>query len=149
MIMADAMLHFMAQCTKKACGWIGPAHERTVLEDTTEDLYCPRCHSLTRSWLIDQAKEQASLDALQAEWSRSRQVPLDAFRQSREAKERLSEAKAHVKRLSARLALAEVNAPGDTQRQLQLKQALLKAEGQEAEAAVACAQAVAKVRALG
>lgn len=140
--MSEVVPFMMAQCAR-SCGWIGGAHERRSKENPAEAFYCPQCSSPTRSWVLDQAKEQASLDRLKAERSEDSQVFLDAARQCRLASERLHAATAQVKRCQARLTLAEVD--GNVQRVFSAKQALIAAEREEASAFIAHKSASAAV----
>ena len=138
------MPFLMAQCRSPSCGWIGPAHERMARDDPAEALFCPRCLGATRSWVLDQAKEQASLQRLEEERSQRAQVHLDGARQSRLASEGLKAAKAAVIRCQAHLSLAEIDDPANVSA---VKQALLAAEQETASAFVAHKEAQAAVHA--
>jgi hypothetical protein len=147
--MASAMLYQMAQCLSRHCAWIGGAHERQAKDGATEPLYCPRCSGSTRSWVVDQAKEQQDWQRLQAERSAASRQSLDAYRASCLAQERLQEARQELKRRQARLLQLEADDPGDARQLFEAKRGVLKAEQQAAEAALASAQATAQLRALG
>jgi hypothetical protein len=121
-------------------------NERTARGDA---MYCPACGGLTKSWVIDQSKEQQDLHRLQAERSQASQKSLEAFQQSRLAQERLTEAQREVKRCQGRLSLTEANyAPGSFPYQ-QAQRNLLAAEQDAAAAMLARDQAKARVQALG
>jgi hypothetical protein len=144
MIMSE-MPFMMAQCASQSCGWIGPAHERKARDGAAEDLYCPTCRGRTRPWVSDLTREQQPLERLKSTRIEATQKTNDACRQARLAHERWRDTQRRTE--IARHSVTMLH-PDDPQC-FAAKEALLVAQGQEAEAAVARAQAMARVKALG
>jgi len=143
--MAEAPF-LMAECG--TCGWTGPAHQRRS-KDNAPAISCPTCGARARPWALDLGREQKILDRLQGERVAVQQKALEAQRAARLAHERLKRARDEVVRCRARLALIEVDHPGNILASSEAKRALLAAEAEEAEAGLAHAQATARVQVLG
>ena len=139
--MAEAILQIIAECTR-ACGWIGPAHERIARRDATVELFCPQCSGPTRSWIVDQAKAQADLERLKAERLEALLKSNQKAQQARVADERLHDARRATERARHRVAMLDP----DDRAYLAAKGALVAAQQQEAEAFLARAQAMARVK---
>jgi uncharacterized Zn finger protein (UPF0148 family) len=141
------MYQQMAECRR--CGWLGPADARQAKHDRAAALYCPTCGHETKTWVVDQGKAQADLIALSRERAEKTQIKLEAYRAMRQAGERLQEAQAHLKRCQAGVLLQAANDPSDRRQAFEQQRRLLAAEREAAEAALACRQATATVKAMG
>jgi hypothetical protein len=146
--MAEAILFMMAECTR-SCGWCGPAHERRAKGHAPEPLYCPRCSGGTKSWIVDQAKEQQAWLDLKDEWLKASQKSRAPDNQDANAQQRLKEAERELKRCQGRMSLVEADHSPDTLPYQEAQLNLLAAEREAAAAALARNQAVARVQALG
>jgi hypothetical protein len=142
--MSEAVLFAMAECTRP-CGWVGSAHERFARGDATEALLCPQCSGWTRSWVVDQAKDQADLDRLKAERLESLLKSNQKAQQARLAHERLHDARRQTERARHTVAMLDP----DDRAYLAAKGALVAAQQQEAEAFLARAQAMAAIKGRG
>jgi hypothetical protein len=136
-------LQQMASCQR--CGWLGPASAREAKTEQAGVRDCPTCWGDTRTWVVDQAKEQADLHRLQAERSQQTQVKLEAYRAMRLAQERWQDAPAHVKRCQAGVLLQAAHDPSDRRQVFEQQRRLLAAEREAAEASLACRQAKQRV----
>ena len=143
----------MAECRSSFCGWHGAAHERR------DDFYCPQCRGLTRSWSTDlerhytidaaerilaKARAQRAIDEHDARFD-----ALNAARMAMHAAEaHLATARDRVKRCRVAKTIAEELSPHDTDQRQRTMREFLSAQQAEAEAALACTEAKAKVKAL-
>ena len=141
--MSEAILSVRAEC--RSCGWLGMGSERIARNGATENLYCPKCSSGTRSWIVDQAKVQEDLSRHQSERSMASQRWLDDNREARLAQERLHDAKRRTEFARHKVALLDKDHP----QYLEAQHAMIAAQREEAEAALTRDQAMTRVKAGG
>jgi hypothetical protein len=132
-----------AEC--RSCGWLGMGSERIARHHETEPLFCPRCSGPTKSWVVDNYKEEQSLarenDALnRALWESNQR-----FQAARLASAQLHEKQRATERCRHRVAMLSQ----DDRSYLAARTALLAAQQEEAEAFSAAAEANAQAKAMG
>ena len=143
----------MAECRSSFCGWHGAAHERR------DDFYCPQCRGLTRSWSTD-LERHYTIDTAERKLAKARaqraidqhDERFDALNTARmamhAAEAQLEHARERAKRCRLAKIMAEELSPHDIDQRQRALRALLSAQQDETEAALACTEAKAKVKAL-
>jgi hypothetical protein len=119
--------------------------ERKARNGSGEALSCPQCGGRTKSWVVDQAKEQADLDCLKAERLQALMQSNQNARQARLASDRLHDAKRRTEFARHTVALLDKDHP----KYLEAQHAMIAAQREEAEAALARDQAMTRVKGLG
>jgi hypothetical protein len=141
--MSEAVLAIRAEC--RSCGWLEVGSERKAKNSETEALFCPQCSGVTKSWVIDNHREQQALDRDKSARIESTQQANDAFRQARLANQQLRDARRRTEFARHKVALLDKDHP----KYLEAQHAMIAAQREEAEAALARDQAMTRVNAGG